>query len=191
MVVRALSAVSLMLAFGVCAGTAEAQRSHLPGKGSCLIIPFEALQWKITQRFHQPDYPFKKEIGEHTGIDIAVPVDTPVIAPEGGIVVGAGIEKDGTSTLVVRMRGGWKYRFLHMKTFAVKEGRRVKKGQMLGRSGGASEPRDPVPIPRGRTCISTSSTAPADTSIPNCISANDPPSFGERGIFYSSGGVAK
>jgi murein DD-endopeptidase MepM/ murein hydrolase activator NlpD len=75
-----------------------------------------------------------KEI-KHEGIDIAVPLATPVIAAAGGKVIYVGdLEVHGT-TLVVDHGNGLATVYCHLSRASVKEGDKVSRGQVLAESG--------------------------------------------------------
>ncbi len=71
----------------------------------------------------------------HQGIDLAAPAGTPVWATADGRVVYAG--KDGRygKTVVIDHGGGWKTRYAHLKKIETKKGKRVERGDVIGRVG--------------------------------------------------------
>ena len=71
----------------------------------------------------------------HEGIDLAAPAGTPVRATAQGTVVFAG--KDGRygRTIVVDHGGGFVTRYAHLKKIETKKGRRVGRGEVIGRVG--------------------------------------------------------
>jgi len=79
----------------------------------------------------------------HEGIDLAAPAGTPVWATADGRVVSAG--KDGRygKTVVVDHGSGFRTRYAHLKKIETKQGKRVERGNTIGRvgkSGNASGP---------------------------------------------------
>lgn len=96
----------------------------------------------------------------HQGIDLVAPAGTPVRATAPGKVVFAG--KDGRygRTVVIDHGAGTMTRYAHLKKIETKKGKRVDRGDLIGRvgkSGNASGPhlhyeviRNGVPVnPRG------------------------------------------
>jgi len=100
--------------------------------------------------------------GTHSdGINVSVPVGTPVHASEGGVVAYAGSELKGYGKLVLlRHDNGWVTAYAHAEELKVQRGDRVRRGQVIataGRSGAVdrpqlhfelrqgSKPVDPVP----------------------------------------------
>jgi murein DD-endopeptidase MepM/ murein hydrolase activator NlpD len=72
----------------------------------------------------------------HGGIDIAVPVGTPIHAAADGLVVYAGNEIKGFGNLVlVRHGGGFVTAYAHLDKILVKVNESVTRGQVIARSG--------------------------------------------------------
>lgn len=72
----------------------------------------------------------------HSGMDIAVPVGTPVAAPAAGIITFAQPALYLTGGTVLIDHGfGLSSNFLHLSKLDVKVGERVQQGQIIGRSG--------------------------------------------------------
>lgn len=68
----------------------------------------------------------------HAGIDIGVPVGTPVKATAGGIVVFASRKGRYGKLMEIDHGDGYSTRYGHLMGYAVKKGDRVKKGQVIG-----------------------------------------------------------
>ncbi len=95
---------------------------------------------EITYGFHDPDYPFADSF-EHTGIDIAVPVGTPVKAAAGGTVVSM---VDGGSDyyyIAIKHNNNFISVYGHLSAVNVLPGQTVEQGEVIGLSGG--EPGEP------------------------------------------------
>ncbi len=72
----------------------------------------------------------------HSGMDIAVPVGTPVRAPAAGIITFAQPDLYLTGGTVLLDHGfGLSSNFLHLSQLEVQVGERVRQGQIIGRSG--------------------------------------------------------
>lgn len=71
----------------------------------------------------------------HQGIDLAALAGTPVWATADGTVVAAG--KDGSygKTVLIDHGGGFRTRYAHLKKIEVKKGKRVERGDTIGRVG--------------------------------------------------------
>ena len=73
---------------------------------------------------------------QNDGINIALPENTPIKAAEDGDVAYAGNELKGYGNLVlVRHPNGYVTAYAHAKELLVKRGDKVKRGQVIGRSG--------------------------------------------------------
>ena len=74
----------------------------------------------------------------HAGLDVAVPTGTPVVAPGPGIVVGVGYGRQfGTYVRILHEHVGLETLLAHLSSVepSLRRGARVKRGQVLGRSG--------------------------------------------------------
>ena len=78
------------------------------------------------------------------GIDISVPEGTAVRAAENGVVIYAGndIETYG-NLLLVRHQNGWVSAYAHNKSFDVKKGASIRRGQIIARSGRTGHAKQP------------------------------------------------
>ena len=82
---------------------------------------------------------------KNDGINISLPIGTPIHAVEGGMVAYAGSELKGYGNLVLlRHDNGWVSAYAHASELMVKRGDKVEKGQEIakaGRSGGVTQPQ--------------------------------------------------
>ena len=79
----------------------------------------------------------------HGGIDIAVPVGTPVSAPADGIVEVAGVRGRGGKTLIIRHADGSTTGFAHLDNISVEPGDTVTQGQQVAASGNTGNSTGP------------------------------------------------
>lgn len=99
------------------------------------------VQGVITAGFHDPAY--LKQFGrEHEGIDIAVPVGTPVQTTMGGRVVWAG-EHDEWGNVVAVENGEWMVIFAHLSQVLVNGNEIVRAAQIVGLSGSSGDSTGP------------------------------------------------
>lgn len=81
----------------------------------------------------------------HTGIDLALPIGSPLYAPEGGIV--SRIVDYGDTSLgkavFVKTKAGYQYIFGHLSEVKIHEGERVHAGDLLAFSGNTGNSTGP------------------------------------------------
>ncbi len=88
-----------------------------------------ALASGFGMRFH-PIYKVKKM---HTGIDFAAAIGTPIYATADGVVTALEVNFSGYGKVVMIDHGfGYKTRYAHMHGFAVYQGQKVKRGELIG-----------------------------------------------------------
>ena len=96
-------------------------------------VPFE----KVTCSFHDPDYPFKNWIGEHSGTDMRATQGTLVRASASGYIARAKSGGVGQySYIMIIHNNSFSTVYGHMSKVLVKENQYVKRGEVIGWSGG-------------------------------------------------------
>ena len=80
--------------------------------------------------------------GYHTGIDVACPVGTDIIAVADGKIENASWGKSYGTQLVQKVEGGWVI-YAHLSKALVKAGDKVTKGQHIGESGNTGNSSGP------------------------------------------------
>ena len=94
------------------------------------------VQGRISGRFGNQRVYNGEPKAPHSGMDIAVPIGTPVKAPAAGIVTFAQPDLYLTGgTILVDHGFGLSSNFLHLSKLEVSVGQRVKQGQIIGLSG--------------------------------------------------------
>ena len=91
----------------------------------------------ITTLFHDPDYPFRKSIGEHPAIDIRSSQGSPLYAVADGYV--ARVKFDGSraySYIMIIHGNGLSTVYGHVSGVSVQTDDYVTQGQIIGKSGG-------------------------------------------------------
>ena len=88
----------------------------------------------------------KRSDGTHSdGVDLSVPAGTDVMAAEAGTVAYAGSEVKGYGNLVlVRHDNGWISAYAHNDQVLVQRGDRVKRGQLVAKSGKSGAVEQPM-----------------------------------------------
>jgi murein DD-endopeptidase MepM/ murein hydrolase activator NlpD len=79
----------------------------------------------------------------HHGIDIAVPVGTPIKATMGGEVVFAGWNNQGYGNLVILEQGKQRTYYAHLDRIPMEVGEHVERGQLVGYSGNTGNSTGP------------------------------------------------
>ncbi len=101
----------------------------------------------LTAYFHDPSYPFRRYIGEHTGLDIGVPQGTPVKAAADGVVSVVHSQGWVTDAAGKKIRSALNFvgvvhekgiatRYLHLSAVYVHTDQFVRQGDIIGLSGG-------------------------------------------------------
>ena len=90
------------------------------------------VEGRITAGFGERIDPFNGEGAFHRGIDISTSFGTPVHAPADGVVTFAGEESGYGRLIQLEHAQGILTRYGHLSGFAVTEGQRVTRGQVIG-----------------------------------------------------------
>jgi len=91
----------------------------------------------ISATFHDPDYPYRKSIGEHSGVDIRAAYGSSIKAAADGYV--ARVKSDGSKNyayIMIVHANGLSTVYGHVSAASVKADDYVTQGQIIGRSGG-------------------------------------------------------
>ena len=114
----------------------EKQNQTMEKEGTIVFswpVPF----LKITCPFHDPDYPFRNWIGEHSGIDLRASQGTLVRAPASGYIARAktgGVS--GYGYIMITHNNSFSSIYGHVSKILVEENQYVKRGDVIGWSGG-------------------------------------------------------
>jgi murein DD-endopeptidase MepM/ murein hydrolase activator NlpD len=90
------------------------------------------VEGRITGVFGERLDPFNGEGAFHRGIDISTSFGTPVLAPADGVVTFAGEENGYGRMIQIEHAQAISTRYAHLSAFAVAEGQRVTRGQVIG-----------------------------------------------------------
>jgi murein DD-endopeptidase MepM/ murein hydrolase activator NlpD len=98
---------------------------------------------KITSHIGWRKNPFGGGYEFHSGIDIAAPQGSKVLATADGVVVLAGWFGDYGKTVIIRHPSGYLTLYGHLSKIDVKEGQKVKAGDVVGRVGSTGRSTGP------------------------------------------------
>lgn len=101
------------------------------------------VQGRITSPFGHRDAPKAGASTEHGGIDIAVPIGTPVKAPAGGTVVSVGKDPKNGNFVRIDHGNGVVTGYAHLNGASVKVGDQVEAGQDFATSGNSGNSTGP------------------------------------------------
>jgi murein DD-endopeptidase MepM/ murein hydrolase activator NlpD len=125
----------------VGAGLAVATRELPAGTNlSPLALSWPMAHFTLTQPFGPTNVLLEPRVGPyphfHTGVDLAAPLGTPVLAAADGIVVAVAHTAIGYGNYVMIAHGGGVITlYAHLLETVVNVGDRVKRGQLIGREG--------------------------------------------------------
>ncbi len=81
-------------------------------------------------------HPVYKTMRMHHGVDFTAPTGTPIYATGSGVVIRSERNRHGYGLMVEIDHGyGYKTRYAHMSSIEVREGQKVKRGEIIGRVG--------------------------------------------------------
>ncbi|PKM88981.1 hypothetical protein CVU83_00875 [Candidatus Falkowbacteria bacterium HGW-Falkowbacteria-2] len=114
----------------------QLNKDRLSGSDSTISWPITGRV--ITSTFHDPDYPFRRIIGEHSAIDLRSKQGSPLYAAADGYV--ARVKFDGSTAyayIMIVHNNGLSTVYGHISGASVAEDQYVVKGQLIGQTGGA------------------------------------------------------
>lgn len=113
--------------------TATSGNSFSSSLGSRAIPSGQPVRGRLTQEYHSG----------HNGLDIAVPVGTPIQTTMDGQVVHAGWNNQGYGNLVIVENGEYRTYYAHLSSIPVSIGDTVQAGTTIGLSGNTGNSTGP------------------------------------------------
>ncbi len=98
---------------------------------------------RITSHVGWRKSPFGRGYEFHSGIDIEAPYGSPVVATADGTVEYAGSLGEYGKTVIISHPSGYTTLYAHLSEISVKEGQRVKAGEVIGRVGSTGRSTGP------------------------------------------------
>jgi len=114
-------------------GQRPADRSPLEFDRS--MFSHRPLEGRITGTFGARPDAFTGEISFHPAVDIAAAMGAPIYAPADGRVIRVTSNTDYGNMIEIDHGDGFALRYAHLSAFDVREGDRVRAGQVIGRVG--------------------------------------------------------
>lgn len=85
----------------------------------------------VTATYHDPTYPFR-HLFEHSGLDLAAPSGTPILAAAPGIVAWTRTGRSYGNYVMIIHGDGYATLYAHMSSFSVSADQFVTRGQVIG-----------------------------------------------------------
>jgi murein DD-endopeptidase MepM/ murein hydrolase activator NlpD len=114
-------------------GTMAEANSLISSEGSKPVPSGRPVTGRLSQNFH----------AGHNGLDIAIPVGTPIQTTMDGQVVHAGWNNQGYGNLVIVENGEYRTYYAHLSSIPVSVGDTVKAGSIIGLSGNTGNSTGP------------------------------------------------
>jgi len=116
-----------------------------------VVLTWPVPKVKITTYFHDPDYPYRYIIGQHSGLDLRAAQGTPLKAPAPGYVLKVRNQDSWRvyNYIVLVHAGGISTVYLHLSDVYVEPNTYVSRGQLIGKTGGSPRTRGAGPLTTG------------------------------------------
>lgn len=91
--------------------------------------------YRISSNYGHRQHPISGSTRFHRGVDIAVPLGTPILSVAAGEVVFAGWKRGYGWVIDIAHGQGWQSRYAHAHAIGVKKGQHIVAGQVIGQVG--------------------------------------------------------
>lgn len=130
-----------LTAVGILAYKHRKKIREVAGEASKWLRPVAA---KITSKFgYRTDPKTGKQNAFHNGLDLAVPLNTPIKSPMPGVVFSISTVGDGGNQIILKHDNGYKTGYAHLNKILVKKGDKIKQGDVIGLSGNTGKSTGP------------------------------------------------
>ncbi|MFK8105113.1 MAG: M23 family metallopeptidase [Saprospiraceae bacterium] len=93
-------------------------------------------QFKLASTFGMHFHPIFGKKKMHKGVDLIVPVGTPIVATSAGVIVAINTHRAGYGKhIIIKHDNQYQSLYAHLSDFKVKTGQKVKQGELIGWSG--------------------------------------------------------
>ncbi len=106
-------------------------------------MPIAPVAGHITSGFGERIHPITGEKHFHNGVDIAVPVGTPIHSPWSGVVSEINDDDRGGLSIKIEHPGGYTTGYAHNSEITVKIGQRIRAGEVVALSGNTGKSTGP------------------------------------------------
>ncbi len=103
--------------------------------GDSSLLTWPVTGYRITTLYHDPTYPFRY-LFEHSGLDLAIPQGSPVVAAAPGYVAFARTGRMYGNYIMVIHGGGKATLYAHLSQMLVEPDQFVARGEVIAKSGG-------------------------------------------------------
>ena len=108
-----------------------------------VILSNAAHAQRVTSNFGSRVHPITGKVKHHAGMDIAMPLGSPVYATGDGYIAFAGWSAGYGILIKVQHPSGYETRFGHLSTVFVMSGQYIRKGTLIGRVGSTGQSTGP------------------------------------------------
>jgi len=102
-----------------------------------------AIKHRVTSNWGQRIHPVMKKKMFHNGVDLAVPIGTPLYSAQAGEVVVIGSDDRSGKYVVIEHGHGVRTAYCHLSKIPVKKGKKLKKGELFAESGNTGRSTGP------------------------------------------------
>ena len=112
-------------------------------EGLPMALPVAPGQLLLTSGFGLRADPLTQRRAMHTGLDFELPTGSPILAAGSGQVTEAGWDGQYGKTVVIQHLDGHSTRYAHANDLLVKQGDKVKRGELIAKSGNTGRSTGP------------------------------------------------